>query len=407
VVTADTQPLTLRALISRQRPGYSLEQAFYTSPEIYQIERRGWLAQQWFLVGHSSEVRQPGAYLVRDVLGESLIVVRDEKGELRAFYNVCRHRGSRVCDHDGKASQLVCPYHAWSYRLDGSLRSAPSLPDGTDVSELALKSVPLGEVGGLILVSLKGERATLDAMRREFEPGLEFHGIPEARIVARRGYPTSGNWKLVLENFIECYHCFPAHPEYCRVMKHVDTVAREVPGAAEAWRGVVDTWLAASAVPDSPLSVNPSPLKSAVCSSMRGPIGGGRRTQSEDGNPVAPLMGRLSRFDGGVSNFRCEPFVFFAALNDHAVMFRFSPIAAELTDVEITWLASGDADSAQIDVERMIWLWDVTTRQDKALIERNAAGIRSRSYAPGPYTTLEVLPARFVARYLAELDGAI
>jgi Rieske 2Fe-2S family protein len=99
-------------------------------------------------------------------------------------------------------------------------------------------------------------------------------------------------------------------------------------------------------------------------------------------------MGDLKAFDGGVSTFRCEPFIFLAALSDHAVMFRFSP---------------QNAEESQVDIDRMTWLWDVTTKQDKVLIERNTAGIRSRSYVPGPYSKLESLPARFVSRYLAEL----
>jgi Rieske 2Fe-2S family protein len=114
-------------------------------------------------------------------------------------------------------------------------------------------------------------------------------------------------------------------------------------------------------------------------------------------------MGLQPRFDGGVSSFRCEPFIFFAALNDHAVMFQFSPVSVDRTDVTLTWLVDGSASGADIDLARMIWLWDATTIQDKRLIERNAAGIRSRSYVPGPYTELESMPARLVSRYLSEL----
>src|SRR5262249_29417136 len=102
--------------------------------------------------------------------------------------------------------------------------------------------------------------------------------------------------------------------------------------------------------------------------------------------------------------FRCEPFIFVAALNDHAVMFQFSPAGAESTRVDVSWLVCGDAPENAVDIERMMWLWDVTTRQDKCLIERNAAGIRSRAYEPGPYTTLEGMPARFIQRYLRDLQ---
>ena len=113
--------------ISRQRSGWSLEQMFYVCPEFYAFERQHWLAKQWYVLGHSSEVPDVGCYIVRDLLGESLIIIRDSEGIIRAYYNVCRHRGSRICTADGRATSLTCPYHAWSYRLDGCLRSAPAM----------------------------------------------------------------------------------------------------------------------------------------------------------------------------------------------------------------------------------------------------------------------------------------
>jgi phenylpropionate dioxygenase-like ring-hydroxylating dioxygenase large terminal subunit len=394
-------------LIARQRPNWSLEQAFYTSPEIYEIERRGWLAKQWYILGHVSEVPEPGSYMVRDLLGESLIVVRDMSRALRGFYNVCRHRGSRICDKDGRTSNLVCPYHAWSYRLDGSLRAAPALPEGIDTQALGLRCVPVREVGGIILGSLTAAPAAVDPVQREFEPGLRYCGFPEARIAARRRYPTHGNWKLVIENFIECYHCIPCHPEYASVMKHIDVVARDAPQAAAAWKQEVQRWYEEDADTGSPLTINPGVFSMSICGSHRAPIGGGRKTQSQDGRPVAPLMGGQRRFDGGVSGFRCEPFIFAVALNDHALMFQFLPNGPEQTDVVITWLVDSSAREDEVDVERMVWLWDVTTLQDKAIIERNAAGVRSRAYTPGPYSTLESWPSRLVGRYLKELATSV
>jgi len=397
----------LKSLLARQRPGWSLEQPFYTSAEVFELERRGWLAQQWYLLGHASELPSSGNYIVRDLLGESLILARDEQGLVRGFYNVCRHRGSRICDGDGRAAQLVCPYHSWSYRLDGSLRSAAALPPATDTAALGLHPVPVREIGGLLIASLTGQTVTLDLIQRTFEAGLEYHGVASARIAARRQYPTHANWKLVIENFIECYHCLPAHPEYCSVMKHVDAVAREAPEAAAAWNRAVDAWFQSTADSHSPLGSVRFSFETETIAAVRSPIGGGRQTQSQDGRPVAPLMGALERFDGGVSTFRCEPFIYTAALNDHALMFQFLPRAVELTDVTVTWLVDASAADSQVDLERMLWLWDTTTRQDKVLIERNAAGVRSRAYTPGPYATLERWPARLAERYRREMAALL
>ena len=166
----------------------------------------------------------------------------------------------------------------------------------------------------------------------------------------------------------------------------------------------MERWLREVADPECPVkSVIPYLLlETSSFGVYRGPIGGTHQTESQDGLPVAPLMGQMRRFDGGVSSLRLEPFVYFSALNDHAVMFQFLPAGPESKKAAVTWLVDGSA--RDVDVERMIWLWDVTATQDKSLIERNAAGVRSEAYAPGPYSTLESWPARFVSRYLRELS---
>src|SRR5690606_27492109 len=127
----------------------------------------------------------------------------------------------------------------------------------------------------------------------------------------------------------------------------------------------------------------------------RFPIGNGRLTQTQDGKAVAPLMGQQSRYDGGVSSFVVLPFVYIQALNDFIRMIQFLPTSAEHTDVVITWLVEGSSTDEQVDTDRMTWLWDVTTRQDKEIVERNAVGVRSAVYQPGPYSMLEQWTANF------------
>jgi Rieske 2Fe-2S family protein len=396
----------IRDLIARQRPGWSLERPFYVSPEIYEFERRGWLGRQWYVLGHSSEVNEPNSYIIRELLGESLIMVRDQAGVLRGFYNVCRHRGSRICDSDGRGARLVCPYHAWAYGTDGALLAAPAMAEGTDFGELGLRSIGLREIGGVIFGSLKADPGELDDVAGQAEAMLAHHGIPGARIGARRSYPTRGNWKLVMENFLECYHCFPSHPEYCSVMAWVKVMARDAaPDEAAEWQGEVDRWAREEADRNSPVPVPGLEMMDSDSAFMvfRGPIGNGFKTATLDGEPVAPLMGRMSHFDGGVSNLAFDPFIYINSTSDHARMMQFLPVGPEKTDVIITWLVNGDAPDDQVDIERMIWLWDETTIQDKAIIERNAAGVRSLAYEPGPYSNLEAHSAKYIQNYLQEL----
>jgi phenylpropionate dioxygenase-like ring-hydroxylating dioxygenase large terminal subunit len=390
----------LSELIARQRPGWSLEQPFYTSQEIFDAERRGWLADQWFVIAHTSEIAQPNSYIVRELLGESIVITRDAKGELHGFYNVCRHRGSRICDKDGKGSSLLCPYHAWSFQLDGSLRTAPALPDNVDRKSLGLHAIGVRDIGGFILASLRADPASLDEAERELLPGLKWHGAPTARIAARKSYPTKANWKLVLENFTECYHCLPAHREYSSVMQHVDALGKVSPADAERWQKTMDEWYEKQADPQSPLAGKRLNSLDRPFAAARFPVGNGRMNQTQDGKPVAPLMGQQTRYDGGVSSFIILPFFYLQATNDFIRMMQFLPTGPEHTDVIITWLVEGSSTDEQVDKERMMWLWDVTTIQDKEIIERNAAGVRSAAYQPGPYSTLEQWTSGFVQNYL-------
>jgi Rieske 2Fe-2S family protein len=190
-------------------------------------------------------------------------------------------------------------------------------------------------------------------------------------------------------------------------MTHVEVVARRATPEAQARREQeVERWFQEEADPDSPAGkVQPDYSKRAGQVISRAPIGGGRKTQSEDGEPVAPLMGRQKRFDGGCGTFGISPFVGLVMLNDHAVLFQFLPTAAEQTEVFINWLVDGRASESEVDVARMVWLWHETTIQDKAIVELNAAGVRSRAYEPGPYSLLEPGPARLVRSYLDGLSA--
>src|SRR5262249_53953728 len=159
--------------------------------------------------------------------------------------------------------------------LDGTLRGAPALSADIDKGTLSLKSIQTVEVGGLILGSLEGDGAVGSTLKDTFEAGLRFHGIDRARIAARRRYPTHGNWKLVLENFVECYHCYAAHPEYCSVMGHVEVLAKPASAAVrESWQNEVNQWWEREADKSAPLKrLSADTATLDVCAATRAPIG--------------------------------------------------------------------------------------------------------------------------------------
>lgn len=391
-------------LLRQQRNGWSLEQQLYLSPDVFQAERRH-LARQWHNLAHISELPLPGSHIVRDLLGESILIVRDKTGQVHGFYNVCRHRGSRICDHDGRSNLLTCPYHAWSYKLDGSLASAPAMQPDIDLGALGLKPILIRNIAGLIIGSLEGNTDRVDPLIAAAEELYDYHAVPTAKIAARRDYAIRANWKLAQENFLECYHCRPAHPEYCSVFRLGTS------GSSDAWLEEQEAWEKHVADPASPARLLPMDAfggdKTARRGPSRSPIGHGHLTVSEGGRPVAPLMGKVPKFDGAVARMDLSDGAGLVLMNDHAIMIQFQAIRHNLSHVRLTWLVDGHADADDIDVDRLIWLWDETTKEDVTIIERNARGVASTAYAPGPYSTQEQWTADFVEDYRRSMDSLL
>ena len=216
-------PVPVDELIARQKPGFTLEQPFYRDPEIFRRDMARVVARAWLYVAHVSEIPERGGFLLYDVGEESIILVRGSDGEVRAFFNVCRHRGSRIClDRRGKVGQaLTCPYHAWVYDLEGRLVRARGMGEDFDKSAFGLHPCQVRVAHGLIFVCLAeaGDPgvADFDDVAGDLDACAAPYRITDTRIAHREVYPTCANWKLVVDNFRECYHCAPAHPEYTMV----------------------------------------------------------------------------------------------------------------------------------------------------------------------------------------------
>ena len=266
----------LHELIRSRPAGHSLPQAFYTSPGIYRFDVERVLRRHWNLVGHVSAIPRAGDYLVAEYDCESAIVVRSDCGQIRALANVCRHRGSRICSDVAGHAQggaLRCPYHAWTYELDGSLRKAPWLAPGTDTSTLGLVSFPVEVCQGLIFVSFTDDPLDFAGVRRAFDDGFGPFAWPDAKVAHEERYTFPANWKLALENQVECYHCLPSHPEFARV----HAMARR--GSEGAASRVVDRWARCAASGDELYFCSDNALQ------------GTAQTGSDDGELVGPLMG--------------------------------------------------------------------------------------------------------------------
>ena len=406
---------SLAALVARQRPGWSLERAFYTAPEIFERERERLFSRYWILAGHASQLARAGDYFLFEVAGECLILIRDQTGDIRALYNVCRHRGSRVLlEPAGNVAALVCRYHGWRYARDGSLQYAAHMPEDFDPSCFGLRHAQVQVLEGLIFVCPgDAPAAGFGHVAEGLAPFLKLHGTAGARIARRTVFPVAANWKLTVENYLECYHCKIAHREYCGVEIKAERIGDGSPRAMAAYREREAQWrpLAESlgtALPDygsgdDPRVGGPGAFFGAA---YRAPLRDGYASATRDGQPAAPLMGAFTAHDGGETALGAGPFTYMLAYNDYAAWFQFVPRDALHSDLIVTWLVAGTARPGDdYDEERVAWLWTVTSQQDKAIIEANATGVSSPSYRPGPPGLLEQDVVGFRQWYLA-LMGA-
>ncbi|QTH23556.1 aromatic ring-hydroxylating dioxygenase subunit alpha [Rhizorhabdus wittichii] len=398
-------------------PDQPLRGEFYVDAGIFAAEMRDVLGRQWLYADHVSRIPRPGDYFLFEVGGESIIVVRRKDGTIGAYFNVCRHRGSRIClDRQGSLSSFVCPYHAWTYDLDGALRGAAHMPDDFERRDAGLMPCHVRELEGLIFLCLaEGEAPDFDALAEIARPYLALNGLATARLAARRSYPTSANWKLVVDNFQECYHCAPAHKLYSSAHSKDKLLAFGAgPGsgpvdAAERFSGELATWRERASAAGTWLDARAEEEDDirSIWSVGRLPIKAGALTESVDGAPVSRLMGRFAEFDGGHSAVAFNVFSYFLASNDHVVMIRFTPRGVLETDVEFQWFVHPEAEEGvDYEVERLVRVWDVTTTEDKRITEDNQAGVASSRYRPGRFSALEGRLSTIKRWYLHEMATA-
>jgi Rieske 2Fe-2S family protein len=389
------------AALAAQPPAHSLHRALYNSEAAFRRDMERVFGRHWVLAGHEAQAPEPGDWFLCEMAEESVIIVRGRDGELRAFANVCRHRGSRIClKAEGHSNVLVCPYHAWAYNLDGTLRSARHMPPEFDKGAHGLKPVHLAVIEGLVFITLADAPLSLDTARGAIEAAFRPYGWATAKVARRETYAVQANWKLAVENYLECYHCGPSHPEYSKLHaleQPIEQIA-DMNAAMEA-----RTCALGLTVPQIDHRVGAASGEAGVFI-FRYALYDGVSTGGPEGRPVAPLMGGFTAYDGGVTSAHFAPSSFFIAYPDHGVIYRFIPLTAATSAMELIWLVRGDAEPGRdYDPEALTWLWRVTTEADKRITEDNQKGVNSRFYEPGPYAPVEPNAIRWVAWYLGEI----
>jgi Rieske 2Fe-2S family protein len=403
----------LESLIARCQPGWSLPADFYKQDDVYQLDlecvwRRGWL-----FAGHACEIPQPGDYFTLDVGTDPVIVLRSDDGTFHGLHNVCRHRGSVICtERSGHAHRLVCPYHQWTYGLDGQLLACRGMQEELDNSQFALHRVHTCEVEGLIFISLAEEPAPFDPVQEALAPLLRPQGFRRAKVARAVDYLVQANWKLVWENNRECYHCNANHPEYIQANFDHYNADDTSPRISEEMCAVLarseQKWAAAGLAPthkESGMTRFPDAERNIWFSANRTPLIEGWVSESLDGRQVAPLMGDYTEADVGTLRVRTLPNFWNHSSCDHAVSTRLLPVGPQRTAIRVYWLVDAKAvEERDYDLAKLMPFWQRTSEQDWQICERQQRGVNSSAYTPGPYSTFkEYNVESFVRWYLKSL----
>ncbi|MEM9279046.1 MAG: ring-hydroxylating oxygenase subunit alpha [Pseudomonadota bacterium] len=200
----------------------SLNAETYVDPRWYELDQDAIVSKTWQWVCHVEKVRDPGSYITINVAGKPVAIVRDREGKLRAFYNVCKHRAHELLQGEGSTTRIMCPYHAWVYRLDGQLVRAPHTEnlDGFNTDDICLDEVQVEEFCGFIYVNLDPNATPLRELSGDLETEIR-HWAPDIDQLTfghRLTYDIQSNWKNVVDNFLECYHCPTAHKDFCELV---------------------------------------------------------------------------------------------------------------------------------------------------------------------------------------------
>jgi glycine betaine catabolism A len=359
----------------------TLHRDYYFSDEIFRHEQARIFHQEWFCAGRAEELAAPGDYAAIDVAGESVLVVRARNGQLRAHYNVCRHRGSRLVAEGSKGSfsgTIRCPYHSWTYTLDGELRTAPFLgPDECEKAELGLHPVGVEVWGGFLFVNLSplesaARNHTLAGQLGPVPERLRRYPLAELRSAHRIAYTVAANWKVILENYNECYHCGPVHPELCRLVP----AFKERGGSALDWdRGI--------------------------------PHREGAWTFTETGTSRRRAFPGLDQDEQVRHKGELVYPNFMISLSaDHVTAYTVWPLDPGHTRIACDFLfESQEINDPAFDPSDAVTFWDRVNRQDWAICENVQRGMQSRVFQHGYYAPMESASLD-IRRYIGEKLGA-
>lgn len=399
------------ALLEQDRKGHTLPQQLYVGQEAFEFDTELMLKSVWLYAGTVAHLKKPGDFFLFEIGSNSIIVVRGRDREVRAFYNSCRHRGSRIVDAPrGAVPRFTCPYHQWTYQLDGSLLAARNMAEGFDRKDRGLTPVAVENVGGLIFICMSSNPPTIDRVKRDIADRISIYDLERCKVAVQDDLVENANWKLVMENNRECYHCDANHPELLRCLGNQgfgkglpedgevdDPYAAMIRAKREQWKALGlhheliefpgDWWHRVARLPL---------IDGAVSQTLDGKVASRR------------LIGPLVEPEASSLSVWTEPNSWHHFCWDHVVTFSLTPLAPDRTLLRTSWLVHEDAvEGVDYDPNALTAVWRATNAQDSHLASLNHRGIRTDGYRQGPYSVEEKLVEHFKEFYVGQARAAL
>ncbi|TPE51762.1 aromatic ring-hydroxylating oxygenase subunit alpha [Amaricoccus solimangrovi] len=396
-----TQDFDAPSLLAEREPNHSLPRPFYTDPRMFELDLERIFYRDWLFAVPACEIPKAGNYITYKVGLYSVIIVRGTDGVIRAFHNSCRHRGSTLCrNQKGSAPKIVCPYHQWTYDLDGRLLWAREMDADFDPSKHGLNPVHCRELNGLVYICVADEAPSFEEFAAQVARYLAPHDLTNSKVAFESTIIENGNWKLVWENNRECYHCAGNHPSLCRTFPEDPKLF----GTGKEHSPVLDAHIARCEEAGAPSKFLLG--ENGRWRFVRMPLLGSSESYTMDGKVAVTKPNSSIPFrDAGALLLYNYPSTWNHFLSDHAILFRVTPISATETEVCTKWLVHKDArEGVDYDLKRLTEVWVTTNDEDRVVVENNQQGILSPGYRPGPYSSAqEGGVIQFVEWYAARL----
>jgi Rieske 2Fe-2S family protein len=404
----------IERLIAARRPNHGLPAELYTAADVYAADMELIYARHWLFVASEAEIPEAGDYVTVQIGNNPIFVVRDDDERVRAYHNVCRHRGSRLLlDPKGITGNLVCPYHQWTYDLAGKLIHAELMPSCVGAGTHDLKPVATRTVCGLIYVCLAANPPDdFDELATELAPYLTPHGLSRTKVAHQNDLIEPGNWKITIENNRECYHC-GGHPELLRSLFHFfgeydipdsqkadwDRYQRTLAEMRTIWDDSGLPWRPVEKLAGRPTGYRFERL------ALEGP---GESYTMDVRRACRKLLGGFTNARLGSLHMHTQPNAWFHFLGDHAVTFAVFPQGPDRTLVRTTWLVDRDAvEGVDYDIENLTRVWNTTNAQDAGFVAWQHGGALSQAYEPGPLAANEYMVDLFGTWYTERMAAGL